>query len=362
MEFTGTLMSGDVVTAKIEKSRLTPIQPKKMPLYLARGGDFLAWLESRAIDQHRPNSRILKRMLRLNDTSSVAAVLHEHAATITDNYWIQAEGEALAYEQIRYQENAFSELALTGSFDSYNREYDTHRTPELTNIGSYEKCWKLEQGQWYLYKQGTAEERYSELFVCRLGKAMGFHMAEYEPEGNFIKTRDFTEGRYNYEPAASLIGQNPDIRFIYKRFAEVCPQVLPQYLNILYLDALCFNVDRHEYNYGFLRDRGTGEILSLAPNFDNNIALISRGYAASPYKTSGFLIDEFVDFLKGNKLSYISPRLAPSTMDGFADSTLPGESIRRGYVADMVQERYHRLNRKLQELIPARSKTNSIER
>ncbi|MHB8061729.1 MAG: hypothetical protein ACYDG2_03700 [Ruminiclostridium sp.] len=59
---------------------------EKMPLYFANGGSFLERFISRAIDRHRPNSRILKKMLRLSDTSDISTVLYAHAATITDNY------------------------------------------------------------------------------------------------------------------------------------------------------------------------------------------------------------------------------------------------------------------------------------
>ena len=36
-------------------------------------------------------------------------------------------------------------------------------------------------------------------------------------------------------------------------------------------------MDRHTENFGLLRDNDGGEIIKPAPNFDNNIALISRG-------------------------------------------------------------------------------------
>ena len=43
------------------------------------------------------------------------------------------------------------------------------------------------------------------------------------------------------------------------------------------MDSLCLNMDRHTQNFGVLRDVDTGALLRLAPNYDNNVALISRG-------------------------------------------------------------------------------------
>ena len=58
------------------------------------------------------------------------------------------------------------------------------------------------------------------------------------------------------------------------------------------------NMDRHTNNYGFLRDRQTGKILSLAPLFDHNIALVSRGYPSSATQKGGLLSRLFVELLE----------------------------------------------------------------
>lgn len=117
------------------------------------------WLESRAIDRHRTNSRILKRILRLGDTSDLNTALHVHGATITDNYWVKTEDEAnLTWADVGFRENYFADLALSGRFSSIAKNYTPEElrtaTPELTNIGSYEKCWR--QPGWAL---GHGEER-----------------------------------------------------------------------------------------------------------------------------------------------------------------------------------------------------------
>ena len=58
----------------------------------------------------------------------------------------------------------------------------------------------------------------------------------------------------------------------------ICPDAVGDYVKMLFLDTICANPDRHTFNFGVLRDTDTGEILGLAPNFDNNMALIARGY------------------------------------------------------------------------------------
>ena len=116
------------------------------------------------------------------------------------------------------------------------------------------------------------------------------------------------------------------------------------------MDALCFNMDRHTYNYGFLRDRETGAVVSMAPNFDNNIALVSRGYFSSPVGTSNLLIGLFVDLLRERGLHYEVPELSADAVLDVAKSVLPGEDVDRSHVATLVLDRYRRLRDQILDL------------
>ncbi|HEY5556717.1 hypothetical protein [Acetobacterium sp.] len=83
-----------------------------------------------------------------------------NASTITDTYWVCEDSEpALTYGDVRFSQNYFDNLALNGDPDSFNRVNNQglmhSRTPELTNIGSFEKCWRIENGDWWLYKHGN---------------------------------------------------------------------------------------------------------------------------------------------------------------------------------------------------------------
>lgn len=354
MEFNGYLMSGDLEIAQISNGQVLPRRKNLMPLYLAAGGKLEDWLTSRAIDRHRPNSRILKKVLRLTNSGDLAAVLRTHAATITDNYWVKEDHEAdLTYEQVQFTQDTFSEIALTGSFTSYSKQYTekqlAENSPELTNIGSYEKCWKIDNGNWWMHKAGNALERFSELFIARLGKELGFCMAEYLPSGDFVKTLDFTKGLVNYEPVAAIVGEEEDYAFNYDKLTALKPELGKQYLDILFLDALCFNMDRHTENYGVLRDRETGEILGMAPNFDNNIALIAKGYGGDPLQTNGLLMDMFIELLEERDLAYPAPAIDLTIIRDVAEQTLPEVEIDREYVISMVTERWQRLTRKLEQ-------------
>lgn len=296
----GNIMSGDTEVAKISNERVEPINFDLMPIYIQRTSDVIGWLESRAIDSHRTNSRLLKKALRLTNSHDIDVVLRVHAATITDNYWFREAGSELQYDDIRFKDNIFDKLALYGDPDSFNQKSDS--TPELTNIGSYEKCWRLCDGQWWLYKQGNDNERFSELFISLLGKRLGFNMAHYELEDKYIKSIDYTNNAsVNYESMSSFVGDDEDYQTSFDILREISREAAQDFVNMIYLDTICFNMDRHTKNYGILRDTQTGKVTGLAPNFDNNIALISRGYPKNVERSSDKLIELFCEFIENNK-------------------------------------------------------------
>lgn len=276
-ELCGTILSGDIPVAEVRDGVVTVTNARLAPLYFRRSQDAGAWLSGRAIDSHRANSRLLKKALRLAERDDISTVLSVNAVTITDNYWYRPEGSALTWEDVRFKENLFDRLALCGDPDSFSQR--PSRTPELTNTGSFEKCWRLIDGRWWMYKSGNEKERFSELFIYELGSALGFSMARYEYADGYVRSLDFTDNAaVNFEPASAFMGEDEDYGRNFEWFLGLSEELAKAYLRLIVLDTLCMNMDRHTQNYGVLRDTETGEILRLAPNYDNNIALIARGY------------------------------------------------------------------------------------
>ena len=120
---------------------------------------------------------------------------------------------------------------------------------------------------------------FSELFVYELGLVLGFNMAVYERGDGYIKSLDFTNSAsVNFEPASTFMGDNEDYIDVVKTLKNICPEVIPDYIRLIFMDTIVANPDRHTNNFGLLRDIETGKIIGFAPNYDNNMALIARGY------------------------------------------------------------------------------------
>ncbi len=293
------ILSGDTLVAVWENGKLAIKNASLLPLYLKKIQNADLWLETRAIDRHRANSRLLKKALRLGEKDDISTVIHVNGATITDNYWIRPIGSDLTYDDVKFTDDYFSNLALKGTYDSFNRAANSKRskTPELTNVGSFEKCWKLRNGKWWMYKKASHEEAFSELFIYELGKLLGLNMATYERGEGCVKSLDFTNGAsVNFEPASAFMGDNEDYVDVVEALKKLCPEAIPDYIRLIFMDTICANPDRHTNNFGLLRDVSTGKLLGLAPNYDNNMALISRGYHGKT-RSKDLLITLFNDLL-----------------------------------------------------------------
>ena len=335
------IMSADREAAEWKDGRLRVIDDKFLPLYLKRVSDADRWLETRAIDSHRANSRLLKKALRLSERDDISTVIYSHGATITDNYWIRRHGEELSYKDVRFDNNYFARLALTGGYDSFNKAASGRytKTPELTNVGSFEKCWRLIGGRWYMYKKASHEELFSELFACRLGQALGMNMAEYYRGDGYIKSPDFTDdAAVNFEPAAAFMGENEDYADVIEQLKLICPQAINDYIRMIFLDTIIANPDRHTNNFGLLRNTETGELLGLAPNFDNNMALISRGYPSKPGRNDVLirlfreLTDQYPEYKQ------VLPILTEDTVRDTIDSL--HMRVKKNAVTELVMARY----------------------
>lgn len=229
----GWLMHKDMSVATIVNGRITEIIDKvHLPIYLKNYTDLESWLKTREIDPHRTNSRLLKKYLRLARGTDTDAVLHVNALALTDSFWIKQEDFDLTWEKVQLRYNELADIALQGHF--YTERLNTY-SPDFTNIGSYEKCWRIEDGTWYMYKKGTAREVFSESLVYEVGKLLGFNMAEYSYVGdNFIKSKNFTNvDLYDYEPANLWMLENDDYTGNYRYLQNISQELANQYFEIL---------------------------------------------------------------------------------------------------------------------------------
>lgn len=294
---TGYLMSGDDVVASFDDGVLVFIDEERAPISITRSQTLQSFLSRRVFDDSRVNTRILKKVLFIKESDPTYISLLVHGASISDNYWFKAKGSRTKYKDIVFTDY-YADTALKGIVYPLNKR--PKLSPELTLNGSYEKCWKLIDNHWWLFKKENKNELFSELLASRIASLLGIFTVEYQYDNGFIKCLNFAE-HYNFEPMSSLCDDDDSYEHVFNAIYARDEHIALDYLKLMMFDIIVNNVDRHNQNYGFLRDRLTGKLVCLAPNYDNNLSLIS----VDPNLNSkdGFL-SVFHKFLSHNAKAY----------------------------------------------------------
>ncbi|EKQ55108.1 MULTISPECIES: hypothetical protein [unclassified Clostridium] len=326
-EFNGYLMYKDKEIAEIKDTNLIrSMDDDLLPIIMINKkiGAFEAWLQTRVIDTHRTNSRQVRRRLSVRSEVPKEIVIRARAVSITDNYWLKWENENITYNEVRNRlSDGLNTVALYGNVIENDFSNDDI-TPELTNIGSFEKCWRLINGHWYMIKKGSYKENFAEVLVSNIALDFGFKAVKYEAidEGTLVRCRDFTNsGEVDFEPMFSFVKDYWGIDDSIKIIEEL--GYIKDFLDITFMDALCYNIDRHTFNFGILRK--DGDLLGLAPNFDNNLAfsgvLNDRALEKSWYSTA-FTKNTYKPILEEYK--YDIPQINFNKIESIIDNTLRG--------------------------------------
>ena len=242
-----------------------------------------SWLESRRIAKRRVEITHLLRKLGMTDLKSFIDV--SLGLTLTDTMWVKEEHSDSKWADVNLYDNEFSEIVSHTAFMGGISDLNFKTTsPEYGTDGMLPKCWIRRNEDVYLLKDGTrgiertAFEPYSEYFVSQLENALGIDHIEYDLD--CYHDRIVSTCKLITSKDVSMI---PSV-YYFKNCSE-----LPEYLacadrlnvgdklrEMLVLDALTCNYDRHLNNIQFLVDSDTFEIISLAPVFDNGMGLCSH--------------------------------------------------------------------------------------
>ena len=300
LELSGYIMSGNQVVAEFSKGQLVNMNVELAPLIVVRTHDLIAFLSSRVLDTSRTNARLLKRIMNVHVEEEYIIALKNHATSVTDNYWFRSKNSRLKYKDVSLESDIYNEISLKGEMLYFPKE--AKLSPQYSLLGSYEKCWRLINNEWYMYKAGTKAERYSEYIASLLSKKLGIPTADYELEDEYIKTKCFTNSS-NFEPLSAYVGDDDSYEHVLSALYSLDKELAKQYLLLIWFDALVNNVDRHNENIGFLRNRDNGSIISLAPNYDLNMSL----FAKSPLllKEKDGFINLFLNFVKKNQIAKV---------------------------------------------------------
>ncbi len=247
------------------------------------------WFKGRGIPSWRDKLDLL--LHRLNIETADELLDKAFGLSLSDQYWLKPYDNDLKYDDVNFFDNDFDYAEFLEASLSLNSTMITKeaslKTPNNTTDGMLKKAWIIEGDTRYLLKGGYKNEilqPFNEVLASEICKRLGFKHVEYSLDTYkdtvvskcpcFItkdtelvtgyQIRNHMQRHNNYEDYEDYIKvlENHGIK-----------NAREQMENMYILDFLIMNEDRHLNNFGIIRDVNTLKWLSVAPIFDNGMAL-----------------------------------------------------------------------------------------
>lgn len=283
------LMSKNIILAQIDfdKFIFNVYRPDLLP-FAIRGENVnlfsvYSWLTQRVLSLSRSNAKRILDSLSLDQNNKMAICFACKGLSLTDCYWFKSENDTYStWESVNLYTNSLSDavarVALTGEYISIQGHINT---PELTNAGAYAKCWRRGKDGIYLYKTGSMHGSNKEYLVDILCSDL--------LDRTCVSHVIYTKGQSGLRPISrckNMTNQTFSICDM-NYYAGYCSrnninlqswlEKQKDYYDMLIVDYLINNTDRHTGNWGVYFNADTGVVLKLHPLFDHNLALDLNG-------------------------------------------------------------------------------------
>lgn len=249
------------------------------------GEGLYRWLSARSLPRDRRYAFELCASLGLS-TYDVKGFCDVSAGlSLNDSYWVPRADDPRHFTDVNLFENGFSsplaDVAFTGVAPMGSRSTNRCLTPELTTGGTLRKAWRvMPDGSRALYKGASngwyPGEPSSELVASAVAPACGLDAVAYDIDlwhGELCSTCEcFCSPQVSYAPFFAATGIT-DLAGTLAYAARLGQPSLEACCDMLILDCLIYNPDRHFNNFGLLRDSTDGGLLVFAPIFDNGRGL-----------------------------------------------------------------------------------------
>ena len=247
---------------------------------------FNNWLSARGISESRKD--YLKIKTRFNVQSSKELMIKAHGLNLTDHYWFHNIKNDMSWKDYNYFDNTFDKLIPGRGINPEVDDSVARQSPNLCVDGSIEKRWIINNGARVLLKgsmYNRMQEPFNEVIVSKI-------LNEYKIDHVHYTLGRTTDKNIPYSLCTCMV--NRDSEYInaqyimnieeyyrkepYLHYLEICKKnglenVKTQIDEMLAMDFIAGNVDRHRGNFGIIRNADTLEWLQTAPLFDNGNCL-----------------------------------------------------------------------------------------
>lgn len=282
------LMNKDKVLAILEVNRSRAYITKtvnKIPNFIQ---DINDWVDIRTSPVLRENISNLLKFANIHNKVEYLSVTY--GISLTDTLWVRKVGDDTKWRDISPYTNKFSkiigEIALNCNYRGGKLKSPS---PDYTVDGTADKCWKRENGIIYLYKTSgekwsgiTGNRPYMEYYANQVAERLFINKHDFIKYDIKVRTTDqgykkayvrspiFTSERYGFLPMWDSRYRGLEIVELDKIMDAKSRIILRE---MILLDSIILNYDRHMGNYGFMYDNESYKIQGMSPVFDNDCSL-----------------------------------------------------------------------------------------
>lgn len=247
------------------------------------------WLDRRVKFSCARNVREFFNTIGLKTTKDLIEITH--CVSLSDTFWVKRKGSELQWEDVSPFRHDYSRVISRYALEGVIGSGGSYFSPVLSTDGSFPHTWKfgstikfIKAGTKYtLGGSNSGREPFSEYYACVVAKYLDFDCLEYR-----IKNHTRSDGRidvvtecdcFTSETTGSITANDLGLKS-YEDVLHYCALLGEKskqgFLDMLFLDCLLLNVDRHFSNIEFFIDNDTLEVKALSPIFDNNYSFLPR--------------------------------------------------------------------------------------
>lgn len=245
-----------------------------------------AWWMRRLIPSHRDGIREALEKLGMTDIQPL--VLQSYGLSLSDHYWICPIDTVCDWGELNFFRNSFCEK--TGNVWLGVTDNDTNKvsmSPDFTTNGWLKKKWTILDGKRCLIKGGsgaTQQEPYNEVVASRMMDRLGIPHVPYwlliQEQYPYSVCENFATPHTELVTAWYVMQTQPKPNHVsvHQHYLNCCealgiPNMLEALDHMIVLDYIIANEDRHQNNFGVLRNAETLEWIGPAPIYDSGSSL-----------------------------------------------------------------------------------------
>lgn len=295
-----TLMHKDVPVAELTLDEATATVSKAGEVYLPEHlplgvsvkhgtldrAALSAWWNERCIPASRSGVRRALETLEIPDTRVL--LTRSFGLSLSDQYWIRPRGTEMRWREINFFDNDFSEdigdILLGKKTDKRAIDFSS---PDNTSDGYLKKRWKIIDGKRCLLKAGSdpfRQQPFNEVIASNLAGRLGIPHVTYRllwDDGvPYSVCEDFITKDTELISAWRVMQtkKKSNSTSVYQHYLDCCQGlgvdgIFRAAAQMIVLDYLIANEDRHLNNFGLVRDANTLKYLGAAPIFDSGSSL-----------------------------------------------------------------------------------------